>query len=179
MQEESTRKVKPNVIQYCGEGYHWDFKLKRCVPDFVCPPGFIYSPEIEDCIPIGTSGGATRICGQEFAQFNLAGQTLTQVVEYVGTKHNAYQDYIYTSLRADTSILTNGNIQVFLEQKTTVFFTMIGFTEANDPLPGSFDLLDTNFVISGYSANATTILNQVKTIVNGYTDKIICKKLIV
>lgn len=166
--EESASKVKPNFIK-CDEGYHFDVRLQQCVPN--CPSGYAYCPEIGDCIPNGTSCGGSRICGAEFNQFNLSGYTLSQVVEYIGSKHNAYQDTIYNALRADTSVLTNGTLQTFLKQKTTGFFNSLGINEANNPLPGNFDILDTSFVISGYSAAATTILNQLKDIVNGYTDE--------
>jgi hypothetical protein len=167
MQEESVNKVHPNVPQ-CSNGYHWDYNLMQCVPN--CPSGYIYDPETNDCIPNEPSGGS-RICGAEFNQFNLGGYTLSQVIEYIGVKHNEYQDFIYNGIMADTSVLTNGTLQAFLKQKTTTFFKGLGITEANNPLPGNFDILDTSFVITGYSSSATTILNQLKGIADGYTDE--------
>lgn len=58
IQEESATKVKPNVI-LCGDGYHWDYTLHECVPN--CPSGYIYCPEIGDCVPSnpGCGGGGT------------------------------------------------------------------------------------------------------------------------
>ena len=37
--------VIPNVTD-CGPGYHWDFNLKKCVPNN-CEPGFIGTVHLE------------------------------------------------------------------------------------------------------------------------------------
>ncbi|HVT83917.1 MAG TPA: hypothetical protein VHD35_01880 [Chitinophagaceae bacterium] len=54
MQEDAVSKVKPNVIK-CDDGYHWDFNLHECVPN--CPTGYVYCPEIGDCVPSNTECG--------------------------------------------------------------------------------------------------------------------------
>ncbi|RTL58399.1 MAG: hypothetical protein EKK37_08665 [Sphingobacteriales bacterium] len=119
----------------------------------------------------GGQTGGQRICGSEFAQFNLANQTLDYVVEYIGTKHNDYQEFLYQNIVADTTVLTNGTLQTFLKQKTTLFMNNLGITSVNNPLPDTFNVLDTSFIVPAtYSTAAKNILNQLKTIRNNYTD---------
>lgn len=53
------QKIKPDVT-YCGPGYHWDYILKKCVPDN-CPEGYHYDPTMRTCVVNGGGSGGTII----------------------------------------------------------------------------------------------------------------------
>jgi hypothetical protein len=118
------------------------------------------------------SDGAQRRCGNDFAQYGLAGMTYKQVLDYAGQTHNDYQDYLLRELAArkmdftDTVALKN----VVLE-KSVQFFAPKGiqFDPAIAPL-GLAKPVNLTFPISpkSYSPAAYEIIMALQGLLRGY-----------
>lgn len=74
IQTAKNKTVIPNVPD-CGDGYHWDFTLHQCVQD--CPPGYVYCPQLGDCVLTGEGCNSNGISDNWVFQDAASSMTAT------------------------------------------------------------------------------------------------------
>jgi len=118
--------------------------------------------------------GADRLCGEEFASYNLVGKTFREALEAAGTIHNNYQTQLLTMLQAaspdwkDTAAL---NELIFPESED--FFSELGFNY--DPADCKLNLaipFSSTFEYSqeGLSDAAIDIIDRLQELVSTYDE---------
>lgn len=112
--------------------------------------------------------GGGRPAGPEFEPYGLQGYTLKQLLDFVGQRHNDYQDFMYTQLNNNPDILTSKQLQEFLKKNTQNFFAPLGITPQNNPIATPFDLTADYFDSVQYSSKAMQIVNDLRTLQMNY-----------
>ena len=76
LDNSKSKTVTPNVLQ-CGTGYHWDYYLKKCVPD--CPTGYHNDSITGACVVDGGNGGGVVI---SYAGVKITYYSNTQLLSF-------------------------------------------------------------------------------------------------
>ncbi|HEU5364378.1 MAG TPA: hypothetical protein VFU62_02540 [Hanamia sp.] len=151
-------KVKPNIYQGpCP--YPCD--------DYRCRSYSEPSPDCQLQDPPPT--GPNRICGSEFAQFNLQGKTFSAAVDSAGSWHNEFLTVVLAKMKQQNVNLYTDTLQSFLKDNTTSFFATKGITHGNSTMP-NIDLSDSTWPISNYSTGAQSILSNLKALIDNYLE---------
>jgi hypothetical protein len=155
---ELNGKVKPNIYQgpcpYPCNDYRCQYYSE---PNPDC--------QLEDPPPTGRS----RICGSEFAQFNLQGKTFSAVVDSAGSWHNEFLTALLAKMEQQNVNLYTDTIQSFLKNNTIAFFATKGINPASSSIP-NIDLSDSTWPISNYSTTAQSILSNLKALIDNYVE---------
>lgn len=114
--------------------------------------------------------GPNRICGSEFAPFNLQGKTIKAAVDSVGSWHNEYQAVLMVILQQKSITLETDTIQDFLKHYTDSIMNTKGVNYSTLTIPNG-DMEDTTLDFSGFSGNAQVILNEIFSLLNEYTEE--------
>lgn len=128
-----------------------------------------YSEPNPDCGGGGTPEPDERICGSEFAKYNLAGTTFSNAVDSIGKWHNDAQIFLLKKMQEKDVNLYTDTLQSFLKNTTNSFFASKGITHQNTSIP-NLDISDTTWNFSSLSYGATSILNQLKYLVYNYSE---------
>lgn len=84
--------VIPNVTD-CGPGYHWDFNLKKCVPNN-CEPGFHWDGSLGRCVftqitvitnpnnPVDSSGARHNLAVNSLMGEVSSGSTTNELLDW-------------------------------------------------------------------------------------------------
>lgn len=166
-QNKISGKITPKVLQ-CGAGQQWDYYLGKCVD--VCPSGYHNDSVSGTCVANGgTGGGPSRICGVDFAQFNLYGKTFSAAVDSIGKWHNDYQISLLAKMQEQNVNLYTDSLQSFLKNFTNYFMATKGINHQNTSML-NLDITDSIWDISSYSSAAQSILYQLKSLTANYTE---------